>query len=617
MCGISGFYCPKQDLTLKTPYYTSILNSMNQVQKHRGPDDQGAYLSPHFGLSHVRLSIVDLINGRQPMLKTINDHTWGIVYNGELYNTEELRQGLSSLGHSFETTSDTEVILTAYLEYGPEFVELLNGIFAFAIMDPVHDRLMLCRDRAGVKPLFFSSWEDTVIFSSEIKGLFCWPQLQPVLDRAGLNEVFSIGPARTNGCGVFQGIHEVLPGHYLLCSRDGIHRECYWKLESHPHEDSYLDTIEKTAFLVEDSIRRQMVSDVPICTFLSGGVDSSLVSSICARELKKKNKQLQTFSFDFVGNQENFQASSFQPSQDRPYVERMVEFLHSDHHYLECSTQAQADLLEASVLAHDLPAMADVDSSMLYFCSLVQPHCKVTLTGECADEIFGGYPWFHREECFHAHTFPWTMDLKARQVLLSDEFLTELHMEDYVQNAYEASLSQVPALPGESAAEARRREISYLNLRWFMQTLLNRMDRASMYSGLEARVPFADHRIIQYLWNIPWEMKAKDDVVKNLLRQAGHGMLPDEILFRRKSPYPKTYDKGYEALLAGRLRQIMEDSSSPVLRFLDTRKVEKFLSSPSDYGKPWYGQLMAAPQMMAYVIQIDFWLRRYGPEIRM
>ena len=237
------------------------------------------------------------------------------------------------------------------------------------------------------------------------------------------------------------------------------------------------------------------------------------------------------------------------------------------------------------------------------------------MTGECADEIFGGYPWFHREDCFQAHTFPWTMDLKARQVLLSDEFLTELKMEEYVQETYEASLAQVPTLPGESPEEARRREISYLNLRWFMQTLLNRMDRTSMYSGLEARVPFADHRIIEYLWNVPWNMKAKDGVVKNLLRQAGRQKLPDEILFRRKSPYPKTYDKGYEALLAGKIRDILEDSSSPVLQFLDRKKVETFLSSPSDYGKPWYGQLMAAPQMMAYVIQIDFWMRQYQPEI--
>lgn len=615
MCGISGFFHPRRDFTKEISFFEHILNSMNRVQKRRGPDDQGIFLSNHFGLAHVRLSIVDLITGRQPMLKTRDGHTWGIVYNGELYNTKELRDELSLKGYHFDTTSDTEVILTAYMEYGPDFVRLLNGIFAFAIMDPIKKRLMLCRDRAGVKPLFYTFSDNHVIFSSEIKGLFCFPDVKPVLDKKGLNEIFSIGPARTSGHGVFKDVYEVLPGHYILCSDTEIRQESYWKLESHPHEDSYEETVEKTAFLVEDSIRRQMVSDVPICTFLSGGLDSSLVSSVCARELKKKNKRLMTFSFDFVGNKENFHASSFQPSQDRPFVEQMVKYLDSDHHFLECSTETQAEFLKDSVLAHDLPAMADVDSSMLYFCSRVSPFCKVTLTGECADEIFGGYPWFHREDCFRAHTFPWTMDLKARQVLLSDAFLAELGMEEYVRETYEASLTQVPTLPGEPLEEARRREISYLNLRWFMQTLLNRMDRTSMYSSLEARVPFADHRIIEYLWNVPWEMKAKDGVVKNLLRQAGVGKLPEEILFRRKSPYPKTYDKGYEALLAGMVREILNDSSSPILKFLDRKKTERFLSSPSDYGKPWYGQLMAAPQMMAYVIQIDFWMRTYKPEI--
>lgn len=616
MCGISGFYQPNQNFILRQNYYQDILDSMNRVQKRRGPDDQGTFLSEHFGLAHVRLSIVDLFTGHQPMLKLVDGHTWGIVYNGELYNTNELRKELILRGYTFETASDTEVILIAYLEYGPDFVSRLNGIFAFAIMDPVHNCLMLCRDRVGVKPLFFSRQKEGVVFSSEIKGMFCWPELKPILDCNGLNEIFSIGPARTSGSGVFRDISEVLPGHYLIFSRDFVCQKCYWKLKSHPHEDNYEDTIEKTAFLVEDAICRQMVSDVPICTFLSGGVDSSLVSSICARELKKKNQQLTTFSFDFVGNQKNFKSNAFQPSLDRPYVEKMVTWLDSDHHYLECSTEVQAELLKDSVQAHDIPAMADVDSSMLYFCSQVAPCCKVTLTGECADEIFGGYPWFHREECFHAHTFPWTMDLKARQVLLSDDFLSELHMENYVQNVYETSLDQVPKLVGESPLETRRREISYLNLQWFMQTLLNRMDRTSMYSGLEARVPFADHRIIEYLWNVPWNMKARDGVVKNLLRQAGRGKLPDEILFRRKSPYPKTYDKGYETLLIGKMHEIMNDSASPVVRFLDRKKVEVFLSSPSDYGKPWYGQLMAAPQMMAYVIQIDLWMRQYQPEIQ-
>ncbi len=615
MCGISGFFHAKRDFTKERAKYQEILDSMNDRIRRRGPDDSGTFLSPHFGLAHVRLSIVDLVTGHQPMFKTVQGQTWGIVYNGELYNTDELRQELKGLGHTFETASDTEVILTSYLEYGPEFVTKLNGIFAIAIMDPVQDRLILYRDRAGVKPLFYTVAEETVVFSSELKGLLCFPGIKPRISKNGLNEIFSIGPARTSGTGVFEDVYEVLPGHYLICAPDHCRQDCYWKLESHPHEDSYEKTIETTAFLVEDSIRRQMVSDVPVCTFLSGGVDSSLVLSICAQELKKQNKRLTTFSFDFVGNKENFKANSFQPSQDRPYVEQMVSYLNSDHHFLECSTRAQAELLKDSVLAHDLPAMADVDSSMLYFCSQVSPLCKVALTGECADEIFGGYPWFHREECFKAHTFPWTMDLKARQVLLKDDFLGELHMEEYARRTYEASLAQTPALPGESPTEARRREISWLNLRWFMQTLLNRMDRTSMYSGLEARVPFADHRIIEYLWNVPWEMKAKDNVVKNLLRQAGRGMLPDEILFRRKSPYPKTYDKAYETLLAGKVRDILEDTSSPILQFIDREKTLRFLSSPSDYGKPWYGQLMAAPQMMAYVIQIDFWMRQYQVEV--
>ncbi len=615
MCGISGFFHAKRDFTKERAKYQEILDSMNDRIRRRGPDDSGTFLSPHFGLAHVRLSIVDLVTGHQPMFKTVQGQTWGIVYNGELYNTDELRQELKGLGHTFETASDTEVILTSYLEYGPEFVTKLNGIFAIAIMDPVQDRLILYRDRAGVKPLFYTVAEETVVFSSELKGLLCFPGIKPRISKNGLNEIFSIGPARTSGTGVFEDVYEVLPGHYLICAPDHCRQDCYWKLESHPHEDSYEKTIETTAFLVEDSIRRQMVSDVPVCTFLSGGVDSSLVSSICAQELKKQNKRLTPFSFDFVGNKENFKANSFQPSQDRPYVEQMVSYLNSDHHFLECSTRAQAELLKDSVLAHDLPAMADVDSSMLYFCSQVSPLCKVALTGECADEIFGGYPWFHREECFKAHTFPWTMDLKARQVLLKDDFLGELHMEEYARRTYEASLAQTPALPGESPTEARRREISWLNLRWFMQTLLNRMDRTSMYSGLEARVPFADHRIIEYLWNVPWEMKAKDNVVKNLLRQAGRGMLPDEILFRRKSPYPKTYDKAYETLLAGKVRDILEDTSSPILQFIDREKTLRFLSSPSDYGKPWYGQLMAAPQMMAYVIQIDFWMRQYQVEV--
>lgn len=611
MCAIAGFYHPQKDYRNEKSYYEEILKKMAAVQRHRGPDDFGFQLLEHGGFSHARLSVIDLTTGDQPMKKVRDGKTFWIIYNGETYNTKELRQDLTERGCHFSTTSDTEVLLAGYMEYGPDFIKTVNGIFSLAIMDPFRKCLLLFRDRSGIKPLFYTIQDGEIIFSSELKGLFAYPGVRPVLDRKGLNEVFSLGPARTSGCGVFKGIEELLPGHMLLCSNGGFHLKCYWKLESRPHEDSYEETIEKTSFLVADAIRRQMVSDVPICTFLSGGLDSSLVSAVCAGELKKQGKRLHTFSFDFINNDKYFKASSFQPAEDRPYVEKMVQFLDSDHHYLECDNVTQADLLYDSVLAHDLPAMGDIDSSLLHFCSLVKDCNKVALTGECADEIFGGYPWFHKEECFKAHTFPWTMDLSPRKAVLKEDFLDYLGMEEYVKETYEKSVAETPVLTGESGAEKRRREISYLNLRWFMQTLLNRMDRDSMHSGLEARVPFADHRIIEYLWNVPWEMKARDGIVKNLLRQAGKGLLPDEILYRRKSPYPKTYDTNYEKLLRKRMEEMMKNPSSPVMEFLDRKKLSEFLASPSDYGKPWYGQLMAGPQMLAYLLQINFWMETY------
>jgi len=615
MCGIGGFCDFTKDYIENKEYYQAVLEDIHQIQSHRGPDDSGVWLERHVGFSHARLSIIDLSTGHQPILRAIDGHIWAIVYNGELYNTAELRQQLIAAGWAFETQTDTEVILVAYLEYGPEFVTRLNGIFAFAIWDPIKEQLFLYRDRSGIKPLFFSRQHDQLLFASEIKGILACPGMKARLDHQGMNEIFSIGPARTYGCGVFHGIEEVLPGHYLVFTPDDLKQICYWKLESHPHEDNYETTVEKTSALVVDAIRRQMVSDVPICTFLSGGVDSSLVSAVCAAELKKKGDRLNTFSFDFTNNTKYFQANAFQPSEDRPYVEKMVAFLDAEHRFLECSIQDQTDCLKDSVDAHDLPAMADVDSSMLYFCSQVKPFNKVTLTGECADEIFGGYPWFHKKECFEAHTFPWTMDLSARKVLLKADFLDYLKMEEYVTARYEASVSETPRLAEDSPQEARRREIACLNQKWFMQTLLNRMDRASMFCGLEARVPFADHRIIEYVWNVPWDMKTKDGVVKGLLRECGKNYLPEEILYRRKSPYPKTYDTHYEALLTDKVKQILADSTSPVLQFLDRNKVEKFLAAPSDYGKPWYGQLMAGPQMLAYIWQIDYWMRKYQIEL--
>lgn len=615
MCGIAGFSNFDADYTCSQSKYVNILESMSDTLYHRGPDEHGHYLLKHFGLAHARLSIIDLANGKQPMYRSVNGYSYAICYNGELYNTAELRNDLIEKGWEFKTSSDTEVILIGHIEYGPSFAQKLNGIFAYAFVNEKEQEISLYRDRSGIKPLFYTIFNNTLLFGSELKAIFAYPEYQPRVDKDGLNEIFSIGPARTSGCGIFKDVYEILPGHYLMYKDGFMKLHCYWKLISNPHTDSYEETIEKTRFLVTDSISRQMVSDVPICTFLSGGIDSSLVSAVCANELKKQGKQLQTYSFDFVNNEKYFKSNPFQPSSDKPYATKMVEFLDSKHTYLECDNYTMADCLYESVDARDLPAMADVDSSMLHFCRQVKQYNKVTLTGECADEIFGGYPWFHKEECFNATTFPWSMNIDARKSFLSDTFLSELRMEDYISKTYEDSIAETPRLYEDSKIEARRREIAYLNLRWFMQTLLDRMDRTSMYSGLEARVPFADHRIIEYVWNVPWSIKYKGNVVKHLLRESARGLLPDEILFRKKSPYPKTYDPAYEQLLQQRFIDIIENPTSPILTFIDKKKVYQFLKSPSDYAKPWYGQLMAGPQMIAYMIQVNYWLEKYHIEI--
>lgn len=611
MCSISGFFNPYADYSANRAEYQQILKHMTTSLFHRGPDECGFALSKRCGLAHTRLSIIDLKTGSQPMVYETGGFLYQMIFNGEIYNLPDLKQQLASLGYTFRTTSDTEVLLLSFLEYGPDFVKQVDGIFSFAVYDERHETIYLFRDYFGVKPLFYTFLNDTLIFSSEIKGLFCYPGVEAAVDSDGLNEIFSLGPARSPGSAVFRNIHELKPGFYLSHNRYGTQFTNYWRLSSMPHRDSYEDTIEKTRFLLTDAIRRQLVSDVPVCTFLSGGVDSSVVSAVCAAELRKKGVQLTTFSFDFKDNDKYFKSNSFQPSQDAPFVKKMVDFLKSNHHYLTCDNRTQADLLYESVDAHDLPCMADIDSSLLYFCREVSKSHKVVLTGECADEVFGGYPWFHREEFLKSNTFPWTPSLTPRQSLLSGSLLDALQMEKYVQKIYDTSVSEIAVLPTEDEIESNRRRIGYLNIRYFMQTLLNRMDRTSMHSGLEARVPFADRALVEYIFNVPWEMKAKDGTVKNVLRQASKELLPDEILFRKKSPYPKTYHPAYEALLSERLKDVLSSANEPLLQLVDKEKVLLFLDHPKDYGTPWYGQLMAGPQMTAYLLQINYWLKKY------
>lgn len=611
MCGISGFCSLKRDYLENREEHLHTLAAMRSRIAHRGSDQTGETLYAHAGLSHTRLSIRDLAMGRQPMTRRYDGASYAIVYNGEIYNAEELKRELMALGSRFETTCDTEIILEGYIRWGEHVAERLNGIFAFAIWDEARERLLLCRDRSGIKPLFYAVSEGELIFGSEIKALFAHPSLTPRIDLDSLREILAIGPARTDGCDVFCGVREIRMGCLAVFDESGLHERAYFALESHPHEDSYEKTVETVGALLRDSVYRQMVSDVPVCSFLSGGLDSSVVTALACEALRGTGTRLSTFSFDFSGNDQYFSANAFQPERDRPYVDELLGHLPVHHTYLTCQEFELPELLDAAVDAKDLPGMADVDASLLYFCRLVKRENKVALTGECADEIFGGYPWFYRPELMDAHGFPWANDMGPRELLLQDGLIRELNLGEYARRRCEESLSAMPRLQGEDERAARQREIAWLNLNWFMPTLLQRMDRASMYSGLEARVPFADHRIIEYMWNVPFSMKMRGGVEKSLLRDAMRGLLPEHILWRKKSPYPKTYDPAYTAMLKARLTAILQDGSSPLHAIVDTEKAERLMNAPAQTSHPWFGQLMATPQLLAYFIQIDTWMRRY------
>jgi len=615
MCGITGWIDWEVDLTRQRP----VLEAMVETLSRRGPDAAGTWLSPRAALGHRRLIVVDPEGGAQPMTRRRGEFTYTITYNGELYNTLDLRRELEVRGHTFLTrNSDTEVLLMAYMEWGTACVERFNGIYAFAIWSEADQSLFLARDRLGVKPLFYAQRGNAFLFGSELKALLAHPAVRPEVDAEGLAEIFVMGPSRTPGRGVYRGVSEIRPGHCLLYNRNGIHLRRYWALESRPHTDNLDATADTVRELFLDTVERQLVSDVPVCTFLSGGLDSSAITAIAARAFQRDGLgTLHTYSIDYVGNDRYFRPDHFQPNSDAPWVRRVSDFLGTRHHGIEIDTPELAEALVPAMLANDLPGMADVDSSLYLFCQEVKKEATVALSGESADEVFGGYPWFHSVDALNADTFPWIRMTRERASFLSPELAERLRPEEYVAERYREAIAEVPRLTGEDPFAARMREMFYLNITRFMQTLLDRKDRMSMAVGLEVRVPFCDHRLVEYVWNIPWVMKNCDNMAKGILRRALKGVLPDDVLTRSKSPYPKTHNPAYLTAVRNWILHILEDRESPLLSLVNADVVRDFaLSGGEAFDRPFFGQLMRGPQFLAFLIQVDTWLRNYHVVIR-
>ena len=551
------------------------------------------------------------------MIEKFSFGAYVIVYNGQIYNTKELKETLLQNDFSINTHSDTEILLKSYIYYGHDVVKYLNGIFAFAILDTNKNEIFLARDHFGIKPLFYTIKDGTIIFGSELKAIFEYPGIEKILDQQGICELFGIGPAHTPGTTIFKDIYEIKPAHFGIFNNSGLHLKQYWKLVSKEHTDSLGKTCEKIKFYLNDSITRQLVSDVPICTFLSGGLDSSIITKFASDYCKKQGlPPLDTYSIDYVDNDKNFVKSDFQPNSDSFYIDLMQKRLHTNHHKIVIDTPELATCLEDSMIARDMPGMADIDSSLLLFCKYVKKDMTVALTGECADEIFGGYPWFFRDDALQSNTFPWSISIKERQDLLNPSIGNKVNLKEYIDYRYNESLSEVEFLKTDSIETAEKRKISHLTLNWFMQTLLDRSDRMAMYNGLELRVPFCDYRLAQYVWNIPWEWKALKGREKGLLRYVCKGFLPSEIVDRKKSPYPKTHNPTYLAKVKGMLSDIMKDKSAPINDLLNRNYILDILNTDGkSITRPWFGQLMQGPQLMAYLCQVNMWLEKYQPKI--
>ena len=601
MCAIGG--------VLGAVPQEQILNEMLETMSCRGPDGRGKSIWPDGALLHTRLAVMDPEGGRQPMELNWAGERYVLVYNGELYNTAQLRRELEKQGHQFQTHCDTEVVLHAYAQYGADCVGRFNGIFVFAVWEEKRRRLFLARDRIGVKPLFYWQQGKRLVFASEIKTVLAWPEVHPVLDDMGAAQLVLLGPGRLPGSGVFRDIREVEPGCRGYWENGKLTLNRYWKLKDREHIQSFDETVEQVRYLVTDAIRRQMVADVPVGTFLSGGLDSSIITALCAEEMAQKNQRLKTFSVDYLDNERYFRASKFQPDSDDAYIRMMTEHFDTDHYKVILEPEELVQALEAATEARDLPGMADVDFSLLAFCGRVRQEVTVALSGECADEIFGGYPWYRDPEVRQRAGFPWAQNTAQRAALLTPRI--NIDAQAFLMDAYETTCRESDILPGTDPVNRRMKQMVNLNFRWFMQTLLDRKDRMSMYHGLEVRVPFCDHRIAQYLYGVPWEYKDYQGREKGLLRQAVAGLLPEPVRQRKKSPYPKTFHPRYSAIITQRMQTLLGEDA-PLWQLVNREQVQDLMDRESPW--PWYGQLMQKPQTLAYFLQMDHWLRRYRVE---
>jgi asparagine synthase (glutamine-hydrolysing) len=612
MCGITGWVAFGRDLRAER----TAVDAMTETMACRGPDDRGTWVTEHVALGHRRLAIIDLPGGRQPMSVETPNGPVVMVYSGEAYNFTELRKELAGRGHRFLTDSDTEVVLRAYLEWGDAFAERLNGMYAFAIWDSRENKLVMVRDRMGIKPFYYYETADGVLFGSEPKAILANPLAERTVTLDGVRELFAF--VKTPGHAVWEGMREVEPGTIVTVGTNGLRTTRYWTLETREHTDDQATSVARVRELLEDIVRRQLVSDVPRCTLLSGGLDSSAMTAIAAQQLAETDETVRSFAVDFVGQTENFVPDDLRGTPDTPYVHDVAARSHTQHQdiVLNSDELADPDVRSKVIRARDLPmGLGDMDASLYLLFKAIREHSTVALSGESADEVFGGYQQFFDPEAQRANTFPWLVGFArhfgAEENILAPGLAEALDLREYVQNAYDTSVARIQRLDGESDFEWRMRKVCYLHLTHFVRILLDRKDRASMAVGLEVRVPFCDHRLVEYVYNAPWSLKTYDGREKSLLRGATQDVLPQSVVDRVKSPYPSTQDPKYAVKLQDNAREYLSAPAHPVFEIVN----RDWLAKAVEIGTPQITQ--ASRRGLERTLDVALWLDMYKPALKL
>ncbi|MFS4094620.1 asparagine synthase (glutamine-hydrolyzing) [Streptomyces sp. AF1A] len=610
MCGITGWVSFDRDLTTEA----TTLDAMTETMACRGPDDRGTWAEGPAALGHRRLAIIDLPGGRQPMSVRTPEGAVALVYSGEAYNFTELRRELEGRGHRFTTDSDTEVVLHGYLEWDDAVAERLNGMYAFAVWDGRRGKLVMIRDRMGIKPFYYSPTPDGVLFGSEPKAVLAHPLARRRVTLDGLRELFVM--IKTPGHAVWDGMREVEPGTVVTVDRSGLSTRVYWRLETRPHPDDRDTTVATVRSLLEDIVRRQLVADVPRCTLLSGGLDSSAMTALAARQLAEHGEKVRSFAVDFVGRTDNFVADELRGTPDSPFVHEVARLAGTDHQdiVLDAQSLAEPSVREQVIRARDLPAgFGDMDSSLLLLFRAIRQKSTVALSGESADEVFGGYLQFFDEEARRADTFPWLATMGRHfgedAVVLRADLAKTLDLDGYVADGYRTAVAAVDRLDGESDFEYRMRQISHMHLTRFVRALLDRKDRMSMAVGLEVRVPFCDHRLVEYVYNAPWALKSFDGREKSLLREATADVLPRSVYDRVKSPYPSTQDPRYARALQDQAKELLARPSHPVFGLVDRDRIRQAAEREAPVST------QAARRGLERILDLAAWLDLYSPEL--